>query len=308
MILYNQAAVNQINQGNYDIARRLVFCKSFDNRVREIIEPVREFQERVNARAASETVKAVKNANIVLFISNVLIIVIPVLLIVTYKYLYNKIIGSIHDTASFADSIANGNLDDLPPLAAEDKSEFGDLKRMLNKMLENLILAKIDPLTKLANRREIMERIENETSRYEDSRIAYTLALADIDDFKAVNDTYGHDCGDNALIEFAAILNKNVREKDVVSRWGGEEFMILFPETDGLTAVKVCEDIRLALNDYVFEYAQEEMSLLATFGVAEYEPQSGVMGVIKKADEALYQGKNSGKNRVVNRQEDGCVP
>ncbi len=299
MIIYNQAALNQIDQGNFDIARRLVFCKSFDNRVREIIAPVREFQERVNARAASETEKAIKKANIVLFISNVLIIVIPVLLIITYKYLYNKIIGSIHDTASFAGKIANGNLDEVVPLAAEDKSEFGELKRMLNRMLENLRLAKIDPLTKLANRREIMEKIEDETSRYEDSRKAYTLALADIDDFKEVNDTYGHDCGDKALIEFAAILNKHVREKDVVSRWGGEEFLILFPETDVLTAEKICEDIRKALNDYVFKYELEEMSLLATFGVAEYEPQSGVMDVIKKADEALYQGKKSGKNRVL---------
>lgn len=123
--------------------------------------------------------------------------------------------------------------------------------------------------------------------------------MSDIDGFKQFNDNYGHDCGDYVLKEIASLLQGSVRKQDVVSRWGGEEFLFLLPETGSEGAVKTAEKIRKKIEAKKFHYKGLDLHITLTFGVTScgWEEDSGE--AIKRADTALLLGKNKGKNCVV---------
>ncbi len=160
-------------------------------------------------------------------------------------------------------------------------------------------LANIDPLTNLPNRRYMRKRIELERDRAERSNKEFSFIMCDIDDFKQFNDNYGHDCGDYILTEIAEILQDSIRKQDIVSRWGGEEFLFLLPETDRQGAVKTAEKIRKKIETRRFSCEDQVLTLTMTFGVARCLWDEDVEERIKKADTALLLGKNKGKNHVV---------
>lgn len=120
--------------------------------------------------------------------------------------------------------------------------------------------------------------------------------MLDLDKFKSVNDTYGHQAGDEVLKELALILKTNVRESDIVGRWGGEEFIIIAPNTNMEDAVKLAEKLREKISEFKFSFAGHKTG---SFGVATYRVGDDEKSLIKRADDALYHAKESGRNKVV---------
>lgn len=168
-----------------------------------------------------------------------------------------------------------------------------------NKCLEEV--ANYDPLTQLLNRRSMSERFCMAQKRAMQG-VPFCILLLDIDDFKRVNDVYGHDCGDEVLVKIAGLIRRNVREEDVVCRWGGEEILILIPNNQNVackTAERICQDVRRT----VVQYKDNEVQVTLTIGVAEYKQEQSIHALIEEADNNLYYGKQHGKNRVVASQE-----
>ena len=161
------------------------------------------------------------------------------------------------------------------------------------------MLARTDPLTQLSNRRDFLEKFQHEIIRFERSGKPFSVVLGDIDDFKSVNDRYGHDCGDFVLVAIAQIFKSMIRKQDTVGRWGGEEFILLLPEAPLKGGETVAEGIRKRIAGEAFSYKEHQLSITITFGVCEYSAVLDIDTCIKRADEALYTGKHRGKNCVV---------
>ena len=160
-------------------------------------------------------------------------------------------------------------------------------------------LARTDPLTKLSNRRDFLEKFRYEVNRFERNRKSFSLVLGDIDDFKVLNDQYGHNCGDFILTNISNLMRSMIRKQDLLARWGGEEFILLLPESPLQGGQKVAETIRKKISTESFSFNGERMSITLTLGVCEFNGTMGIDACIKKADEALYRGKERGKNCVV---------
>ena len=171
-----------------------------------------------------------------------------------------------------------------------------ELKKANSKLME---LANTDPLTGLLNRRRIGEMLLNEIERCDRHGVPFTVLLCDIDHFKQINDTCGHDSGDKVLVLLSQIFKENLRSLDGVARWGGEEFLVLLPgspEEDGRT---VAEKLRHSILSTDFGLESENcMDVTLTFGVSQYRDGEGLDSLIKKADVRLYKGKSRGRNCV----------
>ncbi|MFO7731504.1 MAG: diguanylate cyclase [Spirochaetia bacterium] len=156
-----------------------------------------------------------------------------------------------------------------------------------------------DALTGLFNRRKMSDLIEYEYDRSLRTQQFFSIVITDIDHFKRVNDNFGHDCGDNVLKEIASILNSLVRNQDRVARWGGEEFLLLLPDTDIEGALFLAEKIRKNIADGSYSCEEHQLQITMTFGVSSFAENKTDKMVIKEADIALYEGKNSGRNRSI---------
>jgi diguanylate cyclase (GGDEF)-like protein len=157
-----------------------------------------------------------------------------------------------------------------------------------------------DELTQLANRRHFLATLSTEISRADRFESTLTLVLADIDDFKRVNDRFGHQMGDNVLREFAKILHESVREVDLPVRLGGEEFAVLLPETDLKGGVLLAERLRGSLERLEIDTPTgDSVQVTASFGVACYPSSGGSEELLVEADGCLYRAKELGKNKVV---------
>jgi diguanylate cyclase (GGDEF)-like protein len=157
-----------------------------------------------------------------------------------------------------------------------------------------------DELTQLSNRRYFMETLETELRRAERFDEPLALVFADLDDFKRVNDRFGHQVGDDVLRAFADVVRRRVREIDLGARLGGEEFAVLLPETDLGGAEALAESLRNAVASLVVKVdSDRSVSVTASFGVAAYPQTHSADELMTAADLALYRAKREGKNRVV---------
>jgi len=195
-----------------------------------------------------------------------------------------------------ADEIQRQLMDDMEALNLELAQANYDLKN----------LARIDALTGLYNRRVMEEEIMVESNRSKRTKRGFGIAMADLDDFKKVNDTYGHEAGDMVLKELARIFRNGIRNTDTVGRWGGEEFLFLFTETSCQGAMIVIERIRKAVEQCQVEYRGQTIKFTTTIGLSHHQGDESGAEMINEADTALYQGKKNGKNRVVCYQ-DSCT-
>jgi len=167
----------------------------------------------------------------------------------------------------------------------------------LHRIVERQAL--VDGLTGLANRRQCEESLATELARAERLGGPIALVFADLDDFKSVNDRYGHPAGDAVLRELAEVLRENVREIDTAGRWGGEEFLVLLPGTDAAGAARLAERLRTALEARTMLTPDgTALRITASFGVAAQPPAAGASELVRAADGALYEAKRAGKNRV----------
>lgn len=174
---------------------------------------------------------------------------------------------------------------------------YQSMLRELNERLHQISTQ--DELTGLPNRRYLMERLGNEMDLAQRMNETFAIALADIDHFKVVNDTWGHAVGDVVLIHTARLLDENVRHYDVCGRWGGEEFLILFPRCDAKQAVQLAERIRQAQENYPDATISPHPRVTFSIGVTEFRPGENIDMALKRADDALYAAKTQGRNRVV---------
>jgi diguanylate cyclase (GGDEF)-like protein len=164
-------------------------------------------------------------------------------------------------------------------------------------------LSVTDPLTSLSNRRAFITKLEFEYRRSIRYRSPLSICILDLDDFKKVNDTYGHQTGDEVLKDVSDIIRKSVREIDMAGRWGGEEMAMLFPQTPLDGAVIACERIRQRIEEHVIHFGGERIHITISIGIATINPDepcprsSGAF--IGLADRALYLAKSRGKNQVV---------
>lgn len=166
-----------------------------------------------------------------------------------------------------------------------------------NKKLD--LISRTDELTGLPNRRDMNETIANEVGRTQRTHKPFCFIFIDIDHFKAINDTYGHACGDVVLRSVAQTVRSLLRKYDVFARYGGEEFLTLLPETDLDGATIVAERFRKKIERMTVHYGDYTINVTVTLGVAKFDERLGADRSIQQADKALYQGKEGGRNQVV---------
>ncbi|GAX88167.1 diguanylate cyclase [Lebetimonas natsushimae] len=154
-----------------------------------------------------------------------------------------------------------------------------------------------DPLTKIANRRFFNQKIKEEILRAKRYNHTFSIAMVDIDYFKKINDTYGHDIGDLVLKKMASFIKRHIRSTDIFARWGGEEFMLIFPYTDLQKAKQICEKLKKELQEN--EFVQRPVKFTISCGITEFRKDNNIESIIKRADEALYEAKNGGRDRIV---------
>lgn len=180
------------------------------------------------------------------------------------------------------------------------ESESGQLRR---QVVDSQNRALVDPLTQLPNRLAYDQRLKQEYARWKRYNSTLLIMVWDIDFFKQVNDTYGHQAGDKVLKVVASLLNKNLRETDFISRFGGEEFVSLMPETTLGGGYKVAEKIRESVEKLEFHYRGNIVKVTISCGISLFMENDTVEKTFSRADKALYQAKEQGRNRCVIAKE-----
>lgn len=189
-------------------------------------------------------------------------------------------------------NIANRNRE-LEQLVTERTRELGDQTRLYER------LSLTDPLTELMNRRGVQKREKELRSQARRNQSPYAMILVDVDHFKPINDKYGHDCGDFVLQRLSRLLESSLRIHDVIGRWGGEEFLILLPDTDEKGAETLADRLRSRISSSLFEWNEAYLTVTLTLGVVNCALEETFEQSIGKVDAALYQGKEGGRNQVV---------
>jgi diguanylate cyclase (GGDEF)-like protein len=164
-------------------------------------------------------------------------------------------------------------------------------------MLQNQ--ATRDPLTSIYNRRYFETEVKKQITKLTQERKPYSVLMIDADHFKNINDTYGHKIGDKVLIELATKVEKELREKDIVARFGGEEFVVFLPEINSAQAIRVADRLRESIASIiVYTDAKKPVKFTVSIGVSSSEVSNNIDILIKASDKALYKAKQGGRNRV----------
>ena len=172
------------------------------------------------------------------------------------------------------------------------------LKQTLELSKKYQLLAHFDPLTNLSNRRIAYDILKREQSRISRNKEVLSVLLCDVDHFKRINDQHGHNVGDTVLIELAKIFTEQVRKQDCVSRWGGEEFLFILPQTSAKNAAIIAEKIRSSVENHPINVQDIKIDVTICIGIAQFEESSHIDEVINSADKFLYLAKESGRNQV----------
>jgi diguanylate cyclase (GGDEF)-like protein len=174
---------------------------------------------------------------------------------------------------------------------------FQSQLKELNQTLQRASLT--DTLTGIANRRAMLERLKAEANRYQRGGKPFSVLMLDLDHFKRINDTHGHEAGDLVIVAVAQTLEQNLRSFDFCARWGGEEFLVLLTETNLKTAQGVSEKLRAAVAANEVEYQGERIPISFSGGIAVHPAGGNVNDTLRDADRALYEAKSQGRNRVI---------
>ena len=207
-----------------------------------------------------------------------------------------SLVGDINSLKIYLQSIASGDFTvKLDAHLMNRKDEIGEIGENVSKMSEAIkSMIELDGLTTLYNRRTCNNMIRQRVAKKQQ----FTFVLCDIDWFKKINDTYGHECGDCVLVSISQMLKKSVEDCGFASRWGGEEFLLIYE----LDIEKTREKVNQLINDLhqrEFEYQGRKMKVTMTFGIKEMELDVPYETMIKVADDNLYKGKNAGRDQIV---------
>ncbi len=184
----------------------------------------------------------------------------------------------------------------------KEDEEIEKLKQKI-KMLEDKVQelnkeVKTDFLTNIANKKALMEELKKQESSFKRYKTNYSVVFFDIDHFKNINDTYGHEAGDIILKNLGLLLKRYIRDVDTIGRFGGEEFVAILPNTDKKGAFKFAEKVREIIENTKFMYKNTRIKVTVSGGVAERKEVNSSKELLELADERLYKAKNSGRNRV----------
>lgn len=185
-------------------------------------------------------------------------------------------------------------------LRKEVRERNQELRAAMQQIRE---LAHVDELTGVANRRRLMDVLTSEINRCRRSRSPLSIALLDIDHFKRINDRFGHPAGDAILRRVACSVDERMRDIDCFGRYGGEEFMMILPQTDLKGARTKAERVCQSLRETSCDSLQQGLQITASVGVAQYRDSELAEDVIQRADEALYQAKTTGRDRVTDERQ-----
>ena len=243
------------------------------------------------------------------FISTIFSTLIPLLLFwlgvtalvsVIIIVLMNQNVSRILSVQNFVSDVANGNFHvKIEQELLELDDELGDLARSGKQMEISLQqLVEYDVLTEIHNRRYADNKLKRMHHAFEDKEIIYCAGIADIDFFKKVNDTYGHDAGDEALRSVAGLLEETIRESGLVARWGGEEFLILFDGYDLAAAQKVAQRAVESIQKHEIQYDNYLIQVTISIGITQAKEGEELETVLRRADNLLYKSKQNGRNQV----------
>ena len=216
-----------------------------------------------------------------------------------------RILKPLSALTNGATKVAAGDLSVQLPIYLND--ELGLTTRVFNKMVDelqqshNLLeqMATTDTLTGLANRKQIMNLLREHFKHFQRYETVFTIMMLDVDHFKNVNDTHGHLAGDAVLTNTAQTINNTLREIDCLGRYGGEEFLVILPQTDGHQATKSAERIRETVKESMTQYEDNALKVTVSIGVAVIEKTDhNEDDLINRADEALYLAKRNGRDQV----------
>jgi len=202
---------------------------------------------------------------------------------------------------AYAGWVATGAIRRRNILMQELEASNKAISETLN-MAENR--ASHDELTGLWNRRSFNERLLETIQRSRRHGSRFCILMMDVDHFKLVNDTYGHQIGDIVLRSFSYRINERIRESDYFARWGGEEFILLIDNADIAQAAQLAETLRVSIESSRFDPVQ---SLTISIGVAEYKPEEAIDSLLARADKHLYDAKEAGRNRVCSGQDHSAL-
>ena len=184
----------------------------------------------------------------------------------------------------------------------EELQKANDTIHALEKEVQELQkLSNIDPLTKLYNRKALEAELEELLRHSKERKLDLVIAMIDVDDFKKVNDTYGHIAGDKVLLFLAKFLKNSIREYDKAYRYGGEEFLVIFNRTTTKAAIKVAERILNMVRKNTLIYKNQKIRITLSMGMSEHQKGDTAESLIERADAALYEAKKNGKDQLVIR-------
>lgn len=194
---------------------------------------------------------------------------------------------------------AQRSRDELNSMKARVDEAEQEVVRLQNELAETSEMVRHDQLTGALNRRGLEETLDRELARAGRRRSPLCVALLDVDNFKALNDTHGHQTGDDALIHLARVIRETMRPHDTLARFGGEEFLIILPDTSRADAVAAVTRLQRELTKRFFLHKNEKLLITFSAGVTAFRDEESRNETIARADAAMYQAKKAGKNRVV---------
>ncbi len=210
-------------------------------------------------------------------------------------------IYSLHETERFLGQIAEGNLGaSLDPYVLGRKDEVGEMGRFASVLRDSIVeLVGSDPLTGLGNRRSCDIALKNTVGRARKKNMPFVIVMADIDYFKKVNDTYGHQAGDEVLKTIADTFRAHMLHHGFVFRWGGEEFLLIYEDMAKEAVCAHLGQLQNEIRSLRIPWEKEEIRVTMTFGVADFEGENKPEELVRRADENLYRGKHGGRDRIV---------
>ena len=297
-------AFKAVANNNFEQARKILYGKEYNDRRNQISTAIKEFQIYVNNMAEAEVNHAKQAFRRILYITIAFVAATIIMAIISLVVLTKKI-KSICRLTEISKEVSNGNLD--IPIASDDKDELGDLTRSFALMLNSIkhittdlsSMAKTDALTQVANRHSFLM---NGPSFFDfHIRLEKPIAILffDIDDFKKINDSFGHSFGDDVLKNFASIVSDTIRCFDMFCRYGGEEFVLLLSDADQKCGILIGKRIIGSLHKSIFPL-KSDFKYTTSIGLFSSIPKKNekVEEYINKADQAMYNAKKKGKNRM----------
>lgn len=299
--------IDRFEQGLLDVSMQQ-YLRQQESVLEDIVSRLQQLGD-LNAGRLDERLEQAKRISKFSQNLSVAVILVVTLISALLVFILNQsIILPIRRLMEGVRKFAGGNFAAQVPITSQD--EVGELSGAFNDMAKNIrtdrqkltALTTLDEKTGLFNFRHFKLSVNEEIKRAERYSRHLSLVMIDIDHFKHYNDTNGHPMGDLLLKELSLILKESIRETDMVARFGGEEFILLLPETPRREALKLAESLRLRIKNHVFpmEEKQPNKDLTVSMGVASFPSRNVVSSdtLLERADKALYKAKKQGRNRV----------